>query len=134
MRVSRVSNSIWQRMRTSLSTRLARNWPQRIVLNRSETPFVSINFDDFPHSAACEGAGVLARYGAKATYFVSGARLDKRVEELDHFTGRDLEDLVREGHELGCHTFSHLRLSRASVGEIESDLARNRNFLAHYTG
>jgi len=102
--------------------------------NKAKAPLVSFSFDDFPRSAAREGAQILDRFGLKGTYFVSGARAGRHIEGLDHFTENDLVGLAKSGHEIGCHTFSHIRVSKASQSEIEKDLARNQEFIRRVLG
>ncbi|HWU26950.1 MAG TPA: polysaccharide deacetylase family protein [Rhizomicrobium sp.] len=125
-------SAIWNRMHSGIAARLTRNWPVNGFASQAKTPFVSFSFDDFPHSAACEGAEILACRSIRATYFVSGARMGRNVEGLDHFTHRDLVELSGEGHEIGCHTFSHIRLPAASSAEIRAEIARNRAFILEY--
>ena len=126
--------ALWHRACNGLSTRLTRNWAPHAVLNKAKAPLVSFSFDDFPHSAANEGAQILDHFAVKGTYFVSGARAGRRVEGLDHFTEDDLVEIAKCGHEIGCHTFSHIRLSKASQSEIETDLARNQEFIKRVLG
>ena len=126
--------ALWRRACRGLSARLTRNWAPHAVLNKAKAPLVSFSFDDFPHSAAQEGAQILDHFGVKGTYFVSGARAGQRVEDIDHFTEKDLAELAKSGHEIGCHTFSHIRVSKASRSEIEKDLARNQEFIKRVLG
>lgn len=127
-------SGIWSRVHSGISARLTRNWPVNGVASKAQTPYVSFSFDDFPHSAASEGAEVLARHSIKATYFVSGARMGRNVEGLDHFTEKDLSELTAAGHEIGCHTFSHVRLPATPSSAIDDEIARNRAFILEYAG
>ena len=93
-------------------------------------PYVSFTFDDFPVTALTEGGRQLVAHGARGTYFVSFELLDR-----DSASGRiasvgDLQTLLREGHELGCHTFSHLDGSVVTAAEFERSIERNRSALA----
>ncbi len=127
-------SGILSRVHSGISARLTRNWPVNAVPSKAQAPYVSFSFDDFPHSAACNGAEVLARHSIKATYFVSGARMGRNVEGLDHFTENDLCELTASGHEIGCHTFSHIRLPATSSAAIDAEIAHNRAFILKYAG
>jgi peptidoglycan/xylan/chitin deacetylase (PgdA/CDA1 family) len=104
------------------------------LVNHAAEPLVSFSFDDFPRSAATLGARILQEYGVKATYFVSGGRAGRQVDDLDQFTEDDLMHVADAGHEIGCHTFGHIMLPGASPKEIEDDLRRNRDFVNRILG
>ena len=71
-------------------------------------PVVSFTFDDFPHSAATAGAAILESYGAAATYYVSLGLAGVQEAAGLMFAREDVERILANGHELGCHTFHHL--------------------------
>jgi peptidoglycan/xylan/chitin deacetylase (PgdA/CDA1 family) len=127
-------NAIWDRARTAFSERLTRNWSPHALPSRATAPVVSFSFDDFPRSAAREGAQILREFGVKGTYFVAGARAGKHLDEVDQFTKDDLLAVAEAGHEIGCHTFGHIRLPSASHAEITDDLLRNQEFVRQVLG
>jgi peptidoglycan/xylan/chitin deacetylase (PgdA/CDA1 family) len=43
----------------------------------------------------------------------------------ESFILKDVEDLLSEGHELGCHTYSHVDCRTLSSAALESELRRN---------
>jgi peptidoglycan/xylan/chitin deacetylase (PgdA/CDA1 family) len=119
---------------SKLSGRLARRWAPHALPARSKQAVVSFSFDDFPRSAATAGASVLDEFGVKGTYFVSGSRMGRYVEGLDQFTQQDLIDIAEAGHEIGCHTFGHMRVPDVSRAEITDDIARNKDFICRILG
>jgi peptidoglycan/xylan/chitin deacetylase (PgdA/CDA1 family) len=86
--------------------------------------FVSFTFDDFPSSAAHDGASLIESFGARATFYASMSMTRRD----------DIVRIVERGHELGCHTYSHLDCFRASDLEVEADVARNAAALADALG
>lgn len=134
LKPARRSRSIWERARRALPERLTRNWSPNALQSHARAPLVSFSFDDFPHSAASSGARILNEFGIKGTYFVASGRAGRNVDGLDHFTEDDLLEVADAGHEIGCHTFGHLRLLRASRSEIEDDLLRNKEFIHRVLG
>ena len=127
-------NGFSDRLKVTMSERMARLWSRYAAQSRASAPVASFSFDDFPRSAASEGAGILAQSNARATYFVCGARMGRNVEGLEHFTESDLVAVARAGHEIGCHTFTHLRLPVAGGGDIGRDLQRNEEFVRSILG
>jgi hypothetical protein len=127
-------NAIWDKARSALSERLTRNWSPHALPSRGTAPAVSFSFDDFPRSAAKEGARVLREFGVTGTYFVAGARAGRHLDDVDQFTRDDLLAVAEAGHEIGCHTFGHIRLPTATHAEITDDLLRNQEFVQQILG
>ena len=48
------------------------------------------------------------------------------------FDPGDLQALKRDGHDIGCHTYSHMDCAPASDAEVTRDLARNRAFFKRH--
>ena len=81
----------------------------------TERRVVALTFDDGPHPGALgELLPMLRARGAKATFFVTGAEL-QRYPELG-------AALVAEGHELGNHTYAHRRMVLKSQAFIASEI------------
>jgi peptidoglycan/xylan/chitin deacetylase (PgdA/CDA1 family) len=97
---------------------------------RSDVPYVSFTFDDFPRSAYVDGGRILCEHGARGTYFVSCGWLGQPSASGPIALRDDLPNLLRDGHELGCHTFEHLDGRREAPGAFERSIAANRASLA----
>lgn len=83
---------------------------------RNPRPIVTFTFDDFPQSAAIEGAAILEDAGARGTFYLAGGTMG-RPQDLEPgsavepdliATSQQVDQLARAGHEIGCHTFSHV--------------------------
>lgn len=107
---------IWKFAKPSLSMRLP-------------FPIVSFTFDDFPETAATNGAGVLEEAGVRGTFYVSGSKAGGMHDGQKMASAENCKELVKRGHELGCHTFSHQKLRRLGKRELEGELNANRKFL-----
>jgi peptidoglycan/xylan/chitin deacetylase (PgdA/CDA1 family) len=125
---------VWTDVRGRINERLTRNWTPHALPNQSPAPLVSFSFDDFPRSAAKAGAEILGEFRIKGTYFVAGARAGQRAEGLEHFTDDDLARLARDGHEIGCHTFTHASLPKLTTDEIDRELLRNKEYVRRVLG
>ncbi|HUZ11975.1 MAG TPA: polysaccharide deacetylase family protein [Caulobacteraceae bacterium] len=94
------------------------------------TPMLSIAFDDAPASAAGAGAAILAARGLKGSYYIC-AGLAGAQGSMGRLAGADaVRGLAAAGHEIGCHTFSHLDCGQAGAREAVDDVARNAETLA----
>lgn len=90
-------------------------------------PYVALTFDDGPSPANTPKIlDVLKRHGAHATFFVAG-------ENAVHNKGI-LARAAAEGHEIGSHTYSHIKLTGSSDGKIESEMSRTGSIIEEATG
>ena len=112
--------------------RLVRLAHRRPAARGPKRPMISFTFDDPPATAVETGARLLAERGLKGTYFVSAA-LCGREGPMGRFAEVEtLKAAAAAGHELACHTFSHLDCGRAERSAVEADLERNRAAMADW--
>jgi peptidoglycan/xylan/chitin deacetylase (PgdA/CDA1 family) len=121
---------LWQkvinRYRWSLLTLLAR----RNLRMTNRTPIVSFTFDDFPRSALHVGGEILRAKGFAGTYYASLGLMDQDSPTGSIFSAPDLETLIAQGHELGCHTFAHCNAWQTSPDVFEASILENRRALS----
>lgn len=91
---------------------------------------VSFCFDDVPLSACTAGAALLERYQARGTFFVCGGLAGQLEEGQLCHSDADLQRLAGAGHEIGCHTYSHLNCAYTPVAAVEDDWNKNRAYFA----
>jgi peptidoglycan/xylan/chitin deacetylase (PgdA/CDA1 family) len=109
--------------------RLAHRRPAKVRLER---PMVSFSFDDAPVTACETGARVLEQRGLRGTYYFA-AGLAGRDGPMGRFaTGEDAARLHAAGHEIACHTFSHLDCGQASRQVALDDVDLNARHLADW--
>jgi peptidoglycan/xylan/chitin deacetylase (PgdA/CDA1 family) len=109
---------------------LARNVRTKSVAMRNTRPLVTFTFDDVPASACIAGARTLEDHDIHATYYVSGGGCGAGSPGGTLATIQEIEALYARGHEIGCHTYSHLAAGHTDAGDLASDLARNYAFLS----
>lgn len=90
---------------------------------------VSFTFDDIPASAADLGAGILASHGAVGTFYIAAGLASGNGPMGRYASACEAMALAAAGHELGCHTHSHLDCGQAAEAEIVADVERNRQAL-----
>jgi len=93
-------------------------------------PLISFTFDDFPRSALLAGGAILNHFGVAGTYYVSLGLLGKSEPSGEMFVLRDLTMLLEQGHELGCHTFSHCHSWETDRRAFEESILQNRTALS----
>src|SRR5205814_3937935 len=89
-----------------------RRWSSRLrhcrrVKMRNPMAYISFTFDDFPRSALATGGAILSHFGMKGTYYASLGLMGQSSPVGPLFSAEDLNGVLIEGHELGCHTYAH---------------------------
>lgn len=116
-----------------LIAKLGRHWTRLAAQARMSVDLdhavVSFSFDDFPRSAATTGAAMLERHGWRGTYYASAGFAGTDTHHGAMFDAADLQRLSDAGHEIGCHTHSHLDGSRIDEAELLADIERNERGL-----
>jgi peptidoglycan/xylan/chitin deacetylase (PgdA/CDA1 family) len=88
---------------------------------------VALTFDDGPNPPYTDQVlNILKEYGVRATFFVIG----KKVEENPEVAER----IVREGHIIGNHTYSHPNLVVHKVSRITWEIERAEEAIYKATG
>jgi peptidoglycan/xylan/chitin deacetylase (PgdA/CDA1 family) len=133
-RLDRGETSLPAMLSGKLSRFLARNVRTKTLSMRNAHPLVSFTFDDAPASACSVGASMLEQHGARGTFYISGGGCGRDSPGGRLATIDQLQALNATGHELGCHTHSHVGVTAISPEELDRDLERNRAFLQDATG
>jgi peptidoglycan/xylan/chitin deacetylase (PgdA/CDA1 family) len=99
----------------------------RLPVKCEAQPGVVITFDDGPHDEGTPAVlAILARAGAKATFFVIGEQVERRPQLL--------ERIVAEGHAVGLHGYRHRLQLRLTGAQVREDLQRGAEAIAEVTG
>ncbi len=89
---------------------------------------VALTFDDGPTPRTDKILKVLDEENVKATFFLVGSSIEKYPEE----TGK----LVKDGQEIGNHTYTHRRMIFVSYGAVQTEIEETDRLIreAGYTG
>lgn len=123
-------NPIWKTLPSWAQRRAARWLGRRLGRIQCASPVISFTFDDFPRSALYQGGTTLREHGFAGTFYTSFGLMGKTTPTGEIFTTEDLPEFVRQGHELGCHTFDHNDSWETEPMEFEASILRNRTKLA----
>ncbi len=97
---------------------------------RTARPMISFCFDDVTDSAFSVGAELLQDRGLRGSFFVCAGLLGETGHMGAYATRDQIVTAAAAGHEIGCHTYSHLDCGQAPADDIARDLDRNSQALA----
>lgn len=102
-------------------------YPQHIVLRGPRRKEVALTFDDGPDEEFTPKVlDQLAKVNVKATFFIFGRRGERFPEVLRR--------IVREGHIVGNHTYTHPNLTKLKPEQVRFQLERTDEVIRRVTG
>lgn len=87
---------------------------------------LAVTFDDGPSAHTARLLDALRDYGAKATFFVVGQSIPGR-EDL-------LERMIKEGHQIGNHSYHHPNLTTLDATSIANQLSWTSSLIEQASG
>ena len=88
--------------------------------------YVALTYDDGPSLISTKKLlDLLERYGAKATFFVTGVNANSNKELV--------KEIVDRGNEVGNHTLDHVWLTKTDEKEMKRQIYGNENLLKFLT-
>jgi peptidoglycan/xylan/chitin deacetylase (PgdA/CDA1 family) len=123
-----------QTVLAGVSRKAARHLPTKPFRMRNQAPLVSFTFDDVPDSAYLNGATVLEERGVRGTFYIAAGTCGTQDEHWRVITRDQVRALHAQGHEIGCHTFSHVNVETLSAATMNSECDRNRDLLRRLCG
>ena len=99
----------------------------RTSVTKVEAPRVALTFDDGPNTRytplLLEG---LRKRNIHATFFLLGENILKNKELLLR--------MQKDGHLIGCHTWSHVQLDKISPSSANREILKTNSLIYHITG
>ena len=89
-------------------------------------PMVAITFDDGPSYNTIKIVNTLVKYDSKATFFLVGNQIEKYAKTMDV--------LVKNGMDIGNHTYSHKELTKLRDKEILKEIDLTNEVIYNKTG
>jgi len=117
-------------LKGKLRRRLVRLAARRPLEKGPQRPMISFSFDDAPRTAAQAGAAALEAGGMRGTFYVAAGLAGAEAPMGICAEGPDYARLAQAGHEIACHTYSHLDCGKASGADALADVARNAEAMA----
>ncbi|POR32104.1 Polysaccharide deacetylase [Tolypocladium paradoxum] len=96
---------------------------------------IALSFDDGPHVYTEDLLNLLHEYNAKATFFITGRNLGKgAINDASKSWPALIRRMVREGHQVASHTWSHQRLTQLTRARFRNQMLFNEIALADILG
>lgn len=92
---------------------------------RIDRGLVSFTFDDFAESAHRVGGRILEDHGVRGTFYAALGLMGHDCREPMGRAAQGICEVSREGHEIGCHTFSHLDCVAADEAALLADIEQS---------
>jgi peptidoglycan/xylan/chitin deacetylase (PgdA/CDA1 family) len=86
---------------------------------------VSFTFDDFPKSALAIGGRILERYNVRGTYYAAMKLAGTNDILGPMFDAGDILAAHGAGHEIACHTFTHVDCRTVPKSVITTEICQN---------
>lgn len=108
--------------------------PKRVGVRPSEVvhyvitrqPVIALTFDDGPHPVFTPKVlDILKRYRVPATFFMVGVEMENHPDLVNR--------VLREGHVIANHTYSHRRLYKLRWGELSQEVSKTEGLIRRFT-
>ncbi len=121
--------ALWTRVQRFYHREASKLLFKKTLVVSAQRPLISFSFDDFPESALHNGGAILRHFGLNGTYYASLGLIGNDSESGRIFGRTDLKLICEQGHELGCHTFSHCHSGNTATRIFEEAIIENSNAL-----
>ena len=108
-------------------TTFAQNEVNEYYFKRNQDNKIALTFDDGPHPIYTPRIlDILDKYNIKATFFIIGINAKNYQDTL--------KEIVKRGHEIGNHSFSHTILKDKSASKIIAEVEECRRTIYEISG
>lgn len=112
---------------TSFPVFASKSSSNEYYFKRNDQNKIALTFDDGPHpKQTYKILDILEKYDIKATFFVVGVNAENYPEPL--------KEIVKRGHEIGNHTYSHKYVKGKDAKTVSADLDRCRDVIFSICG
>lgn len=120
---------------------IAREWPNIL----DTRPAVALTFDDGLENNWTNACKILKKYNMVGTFFIPTAYigtvcqppLSKEMapyQDIPMLSWENIEDMVRDGFEIGAHSHSHVMIAKQSPTRREEEILRPKKILENRLG
>lgn len=107
---------------------------ERLLTGRIDAPYLTVSFDDGIRNCL-QASRIMNELGIKGCFFVCPPLADERdpakiaafskticMPPLEYLDWGDIEEMLRNGHEIGGHTLTHFNLGQASTQRLAEEI------------
>lgn len=102
------------------------------IIDCNDVGHIALTFDDGPSIYTNDLLDLLASYGAKATFFITGINNAKGA--IDTTWSAVIQRMITDGHQVASHTWSHANLSSLTTAGQETEMIKNEMALRNILG
>ncbi|KAL2677308.1 hypothetical protein Neosp_011077 [[Neocosmospora] mangrovei] len=96
---------------------------------------IALTYDDGPFTYTEDLLDLLQEYNAKATFYITGRNLGKgAINDPDTAWPALIRRMIRDGHQVASHTWSHQRLTTLSRSKFWNQMIYNEIAIADILG
>ncbi|GHB31307.1 hypothetical protein GCM10008106_10030 [Mongoliitalea lutea] len=120
---------------------------QKILTNTIDKPYIVFSSDDGLKNNL-RAAAILEEYGAVACFFINpsiiGERSYQKIEgfckerlifpTVDFMDWKDVEFLLKQGHEIGSHTMNHINIAEEPIERVREELLESKEMITKKIG
>ncbi|WCL53193.1 polysaccharide deacetylase family protein [Gimibacter soli] len=117
-----------------IERRVARYAPSRRMTLPKGRGAISFCFDDFHVDAYEQGGRILEAADMTGTFYLCAGLIDAELEGHSIASADTVKTAFDAGHEIGCHTFSHMDCQANSAAAVATDLEKNKVAITELTG
>ncbi|MCR4717446.1 MAG: polysaccharide deacetylase family protein, partial [Lachnospiraceae bacterium] len=93
---------------------------------KSAAKLICLTFDDGPGEHTPQMLAALKKYDYHGTFFMVGTQISGKKDTL--------LTMLKDGHELGMHSWQHDNLDNLTQAQVEADIDKTRALIKKYTG
>lgn len=95
---------------------------------------IALTYDDGPYLYTNDLLDILAAYGFKATFFVTGVNNGKGPIDSTPAWTSVIQRMIADGHQVASHTWSHADLSKLSDADRTTEMVKNEMAIRNIIG
>jgi peptidoglycan/xylan/chitin deacetylase (PgdA/CDA1 family) len=118
----------------TLNRKAAKHYPSKTFRMQNRMPLVSFTFDDTPDSAYINGAAILDAHAIHGTFYIAAGICGTQDTHWRLIAPEQVRALHDSGHEIGCHTFSHVNVETLDAADMDEECRKNHNLLRRFCG
>ncbi|KAI9700402.1 MAG: chitin deacetylase [Candelina mexicana] len=104
------------------------------IYNCVEANVVALTYDDGPYQYTNQLLDVLAQFGFKATFFMTGNNLGKGPIDTTAPYPTIIKRMIADGHQVASHTWSHYSLDKIGHDLRIDQMTKNERAIANIIG
>lgn len=95
---------------------------------------IALTYDDGPYLYTNDLLDILAAYGFKATFFVTGVNNGKGPIDSTPAWTSVIQRMIADGHQVASHTWSHADLSKLTDADRTTEMVKNEMAIRNIIG